>query len=54
VTAFCERHPEFTRQQISRLIAGERGGSISAKLAFALSRATDGAVPADCWIREAS
>ena len=49
IPRFCEAHPELGRVQVQRLVSGERGHHITARLALAIARATDGGVPVDSW-----
>jgi transcriptional regulator with XRE-family HTH domain len=48
VPKFCESSG-LNRVQVHRLITGERGENISARLALAIDRATDGEVPVTAW-----
>lgn len=46
---FCER-TKLDRVQVQALCSGLRGKKISAKIAVAVERATDGVVPVAMWV----
>lgn len=48
VPKFCESSG-LNRVQVQRLITGERGENISARLALAIERATEGEIPVTAW-----